>query len=117
MRLFHDVPAVYLHRDPVDFRKAINGLVVIVEQSMELSPYAPALFVFCNRRHDKLKIVYWDETGFCLWYKRLEKARFKWPRRSDEDVVSLTEEQLHWLLRGLDITKMLPHQQLNYVAV
>ncbi len=117
MRLFHDVPAVYLHRDPVDFRKAINGLVVIVEQSMELSPYAPALFVFCNRRRDKLKIVYWDETGFCLWYKRLEKARFKWPRRSDEDVVSLTEEQLHWLLRGLDITKMLPHQQLNYVAV
>lgn len=117
MRLFHDVPAVYLHRDPVDFRKAINGLVVIVEQSMELSPYAPALFVFCNRRRDKLKIVYWDETGFCLWYKRLEKARFKWPRRADEDVVSLTEEQLHWLLRGLDITKMLPHQQLNYVAV
>jgi transposase len=117
MRLFHDVPAVYLHRDPVDFRKAINGLVVIVEQSMELSPYAPALFVFCNRRRDRLKIVYWDETGFCLWYKRLEKARFKWPRRADEDVVSLTEEQLHWLLRGLDITKMLPHQQLNYVAV
>jgi len=117
MRLFHDVPAVYLHRDPVDFRKAINGLVVIVEQSMELSPYAPALFVFCNRRRDKLKIVYWDETGFCLWYKRLEKARFMWPRHSDEDVVSLTEEQLHWLLRGLDIMKMLPHQQLNYVAV
>lgn len=117
MRLFHDVPAVYLHRDPVDFRKAINGLVVIVEQSMELSPYTPALFVFCNRTCDKLKIVYWDETGFCLWYKRLEKARFKWPRRADEDVVTLTEEQLHWLLRGLDITKMLPHQQLNYVAV
>lgn len=117
MRLFHDVPAVYLHRDPVDFRKAINGLVVIVEQSMELSPYAPALFVFCNRRRDKLKIVYWDETGFCLWYKRLEKARFKWPRRANEGVVELTEEQLHWLLRGLDITKMLPHQQLNYVAV
>ncbi len=117
MRLFHDVPAVYLHRDPVDFRKAINGLVVIGEQSMELSPYAPALFVFCNRRRDKLKIVYWDETGFCLWYKRLEKARFKWPRHSDEDVVSLTDEQLHWLLRGLDIMKMLPHQQLNYVAV
>ena len=117
MRLFHDVPAVYLHRDPVDFRKAINGLVVIVAQSMELSPYAPELFVFCNRRRDKLKIVYWDETGFCLWYKRLEKARFKWPRRANEGVVELTEEQLHWLLRGLDITKMLPHQQLNYVAV
>lgn len=117
MRLFHDVPAVYLHRDAVDFRKAINGLVLIIEQSMTLSPYAAALFVFSNRRRDKLKIVYWDETGFCLWYKRLEKARFAWPRHADENVVELTEEQLHWLLRGLDITRMQPHQRLNYVAV
>ena len=117
MRLFHDVPAVYLHRDPVDFRKAINGLVVIVEQSMALSPYLAGLFVFTNKSRDKLKIVYWDETGFCLWYKRLEKARFAWPRKADENVVKLTEEQLHWLLRGLDIARMQPHQRLNYGAV
>ena len=117
MRLFHDVPLVYLHRDPVDFRKAINGLVIIIEQSMTLSPYASALFVFCNRSRDKLKIVYWDETGFCLWYKRLEKAKFAWPRGAEQNVVELTEEQLHWLLRGLDITRMQPHQRLNYVAV
>ncbi len=62
MRLFEDVPAVYLHREPVDFRKAINGLVVIIEQSMGLSPYADAVFVFCNKARDKLKLVYWDET-------------------------------------------------------
>ena len=117
MRLFHDVPRVYLHRDPVDFRKAINGLVVIIEQSMALSPYEPALFVFTNRGRDKLKIVYWDETGFCLWYKRLEKARFAWPRRAGDNVVTLTEEQLHWLLRGLDITRMTPHERLQYVTV
>lgn len=117
MRLFHDVPAVYLHRDPVDFRKAINGLVLIIEQSMALSPYADGLFVFVNKKRDKLKIVYWDETGFCLWYKRLEQARFAWPRRADEPVVTLSEEQLHWLLRGLDITRMREHQRLSYVAV
>ena len=117
MRLFQDVPLVYLHRDPVDFRKAINGLVVIIEQSMALSAYEQALFVFCNRGRDKLKIVYWDETGFCLWYKRLEKARFAWPRRADENVVSLSEEQLHWLLRGLDIMTLQPHERLNYIAV
>ena len=117
MRLFEDVPLVYLHRDPVDFRKAINGLVVIVEQEMALSPYAPALFLFCNRSRDKLKAVYWDETGFCLWYKRLEEAQFSWPRRADEAVLTLTEEQLHWLLRGLDLSKMTPHQRLDYVAV
>ena len=117
MRLFHDVPQVYLHRDPVDFRKAINGLVVIIEQSMTLSPYEAALFVFTNRGRDKLKIVYWDETGFCLWYKRLEKAKFAWPRRAEDNVVTLTEEQLHWLLRGLDITRMTPHERLKYVSV
>ena len=116
MRLFHDVPQVYLHRDPVDFRKSINGLVVIIEQEMQRSPFAAALFVFCNRSRDKLKAVYWDETGFCLWYKRLEEAKFHWPRSRDEAVLTLTEEQLHWLLRGLDISRMTPHQRLDYVA-
>ena len=117
MRLFDDVAKVYLHRDAVDFRKAINGLVVIIEESMSLSPYEAALFVFTNRHRDKLKIVYWDETGFCLWYKRLEKARFAWPRHADDDVVMLSEEQLHWLLRGLDIAKLQPHERLSYVSV
>ena len=117
MRLFHDVPAVYLHRDPVDFRKAINGLALIVEHSMALSPYEPALFLFCNKRRDKIKVLYWDDTGFCLWYKRLDKARFSWPRKNEDAVVELTEEQLHWLLRGFDISRMQAHQSLDYVAV
>ncbi len=114
MRFFEEVPAVFLHREPVDFRKAINGLVVIVEHAMELSPFSGALFVFTNRRCDKLKIVYWDETGFCLWYKRLEQHRFKWPRKAEDAVVTLSEEQLHWLLRGLDITRMREHEKLDY---
>jgi len=117
MRLFEDVPQVYLHREPVDFRKAINGLVLIIEGEMALSPYADALFLFCNKQCDKMKVVYWDEIGFCLWYKRLEKAKFKWPRKLDADIVELTEEQLHWLLRGLDITRMNPHSRLKYDAV
>jgi len=117
MRLFSDVPQVYLHREPVDFRKAINGLVLIIEGEMALSPYADALFLFCNKQRDKMKVVYWDETGFCLWYKRLEKAKFKWPRKLDADIVELTEEQLHWLLRGFDIARMNPHSRLKYDAV
>ena len=66
MRLCTDVARVYLHRDSVDFRRAIDGLAVIVEQSMGSSPYDAALYVFINRRRDKLKILYWDDTGFCL---------------------------------------------------
>ncbi len=83
MKLLADVSTVYLHRDEVDFRKSINGLVLIVEQSMQLSPFSDALFIFCNKNHDKLKVVYWDQTGFCLWYKRLEKEKFKWPRKNN----------------------------------
>ena len=57
MRLFEDVAQVYLHREPVDFRKAINGLVLIIEGEMALSPYADALFLFCNKQRDKMKAV------------------------------------------------------------
>ena len=111
MRGLSDVGRVYLHREFVDFRKAINGLVVLIEQSMQLSPYEDAVFVFCNRGRDKLKILYWDRTGFCLWYKRLEKDRFKWPNQLNDKVVTLTSAQLGWLLRGLSVVE---HQALHY---
>ena len=114
IKMFVDVGSVYLHRDPVDFRKSINGLSIIVEQSMGLAVFDSALFLFCNKQRDKLKILYWDSSGFCLWYKRLEKERFKWPRKNSRDVVTLNEEQLHWLLRGFDINQLQSHKKLNY---
>ncbi|MGK0442921.1 MAG: transposase [Pseudohongiellaceae bacterium] len=114
MKTFVDVGAVYLHREPVDFRKAIDGLSLIVEQGMGLSVYDSALFVFCNRRRDKLKVLYWDNSGFCLWYKRLEKEKFKWPKKDSRDVITLNEEQFSWLLRGFDIRQMNAHKALVY---
>jgi len=117
MRMFVDTGAVYLHRDPVDFRKSIDGLSLIVEQAMGLSVFEAAVFVFCNKRRDKLKVLYWDSSGFCLWYKRLEKERFKWPRKDDRETILLTEEQFHWLLRGFDLHQLTPHQTLNYGSV
>ena len=116
MKMFAGVDAVYLHRDIVDFRKSINGLSVIVEQSMNLPLYDSSLFVFCNKQRDKLKILYWDSSGFCLWYKRLEQEKFKWPRKDSRDVVSINEEQLHWLLRGFDINQLQPHKKLHYYS-
>lgn len=74
MTLFAEPSQVYLHRDFVDFRKSINGLAAIVETDMTLPLMSGALFVFCNKGKDKLKILYWDNTGFSLWYKRLEKT-------------------------------------------
>jgi transposase len=111
MKLLADVGEVYLHRDAVDFRKSINGLVLIVEQEMALSPFADALFVFCNKSRDKLKVIYWDRTGFCLWYKRLEKEKFKWPHQHQDAVMQLTDAQWHGLLSGYTIVG---HQALHY---
>ena len=67
MHMFTAPPEVFLHRDFVDFRKSINGLVGIVEDELEYDAYTGTLFVFCNKAKDKLKILYWDKTGFALW--------------------------------------------------
>ena len=103
MKMFIDTPEVYLHQAFVDFRKSINGLAALVESELELSSMSGALFVFCNKGRDKLKILYWDSTGFALWYKRLEKEKFKWPKKTPETTLALSEQQLHWLLSGYDV--------------
>lgn len=115
--MFGEPLGVYLHREPVDFRKGVNGLAAIVEGAMGRSPFSGAVFLFCNRSRDKLKLLYWDATGFALWYKRLEEAKFHWPRRAAESVLELSEDQLQWLLSGYDITRMQPHARVQYSRV
>lgn len=117
MRPSNELPAVYLCRDVVDFRKGINGLAVVVEEILDADPFSEHLFVFCNRRRDKVKILYWEKSGFCLWQKRLEKARFKWPRQGDADVVTMSGQHLNWLLDGYDVMKLKPHETLHYQSV
>ncbi len=114
MKMFTSVPEVFLYRDFVDFRKSINGLAAIVEQQMQLSPLNGSVYVFCNKGRDKLKILYWDKTGFALWYKRLEKDKFKWPTTLTNELLTLSEQQLHWLLNGFDV---LGHQAISYESV
>lgn len=110
MKMFTDVPEVYLCNQFVDFRKSINGLAAIVEGELELSVLSGAVFVFCNKGRDKMKLLYWDSTGFALWYKRLDKDKFKWPKNIKADTMNLTEQQLHWLLSGFNV---IGHQQIN----
>ena len=69
---------VYLCRQPIDFRKGIDGLSVFVELELGLSPFASALYVFTNRSRNKIKALYWHRNGFCLWQKRLERDKFDW---------------------------------------
>ena len=108
---------VYLYRGIVDMRKSINGLSTIVEEELDLSPFSQKLFVFCNRKKDKIKILYWERSGFVLWYKRLEKERFPWPRRDKEGVLQMTGRELNWLLDGLDLFHIRPHEVLTYESV
>ncbi len=117
MRPTNDLPVVYLCRDAIDFRKGINGLAVLVEDTLSLDPFSEQLFVFCNRKRDRIKILYWERSGFCLWQKRLEQARFHWPRKRQETVVTLSSQQLNWLLDGYDINRMQPHKSLFFSSV
>jgi transposase len=108
---------VYLCREAVDFRKAINGLSIVVEESLGLDPFAARLYVFRNRKRDRIKILYWERNGFVLWQKRLEKDRFPWPEEETGEVVTLTGRELNWLLDGIDFFRMQPHGTLSYSSV
>ena len=107
---------VYLCLDPVDFRKQINGLAALVQDVLALDPFSERLFVFTNRRRDRVKVLYWEASGFVLWMKRLERERFHWPRGEGE-TVTLTGQQLNWLLDGFDLSRWRPHRRLFYDAV
>lgn len=114
MIAWSDSVNIYLHRDPVDFRKAVNGLSIIVQEQMGHSLFSRSLFVFCNKTRTQIKVLYWDETGFVLWQKKLEKEKFKWPRKHQHKTVTLTHEEWCWLLRGFNLTAMKPHEALFF---
>ena len=89
---------IHLYRQPVDMRKAINGLVSIVEGEMGSDPFSADLYIFCNRARTLVKMVAWEGNGFVLWMKRLEKSRFKWPLSGSDSVLQLTVQEISWLL-------------------
>jgi len=107
---------VYLVLGPTDMRKAINGLSSLVAGQLGLDPLSGCLFVFCNRSRDILKVLYWDRNGFCLWNKRLERGRFRWPDTEGE-VLELGVRELSWLVSGLGVVQRLKHGDMKHKAV
>lgn len=103
---------VYLACGPTDLRKSIDGLAIIVKETFKLDPFSPALFVFCNRNRDKLKILQWDNNGFWLYYKRLETGKFAWPDDDSQKSKTISPRQLRWLLDGLSIQQV-AHKQVH----
>lgn len=106
------VEQVYLAPGATDLRKSIDGLSALVGAVFELDPFSDRWFVFCNRQRDKLKILRWDHNGFWLYYRRLERGRFKWPVQSGA-ALCISRRQLQWLLDGLSIEQKLAHRPLN----
>lgn len=86
---------------PVDFRKGAEGLAALVREQMAADPFSGAVYVFRAKRADRVKLVFWDGTGVCLYAKRLEDGAFRWPNVQD-GVMHLTAAQLSALLEGLD---------------
>jgi transposase len=113
MRPSNDLAAVYVCIEPVDFRKQINGLAALVQEVLALDPFSEQLFVFTNRRRDRVKCLYWERSGFVLWMKRLERERFHWPQAHGA-TVTLSGQELNWLLDGFDLSRWRPHQRLHY---
>lgn len=97
-------------------RKSINGLSLIVLEEMKTPFQCDRLFVFVSRCGRKLKLIYWDRTGFALWYKRLEKERFRWPKDHGDEVISGSPDQLRQLLCGFDVFQK-PHLFLQYEQI
>ena len=116
MILATDRVQVYVAIGSVDMRKSIDGLSLLVSARLRLNPLAGHLFAFSNRRRTVVKVLYWDRNGFCLWQKRLEKERFRWPELAEE-VLEIGHRELRWLLDGLEIRQSQAHESLKYSAL
>ena len=112
MQLKIQAPSLLVCTKPVDFRCAINGLLDVVLSELTVDPHTH-LFIFFNRRRDKVKILAWHKNGFVLLLKRLEKGRF-FNSQGESDLVTVTPQQLSWLLAGLDWITMTDWGELEY---
>jgi transposase len=117
MRAVESFTSVFIHKEPVDMRRGINGLSEIVELAEMGSLKGNHLFVFCGKRRNSIKLLYFDKSGFALWQKKLEGDRFPWPKKIEEEIVEISSEQMAWLLEGYDVWKMRPFAELQFERV
>ena len=103
------IERVYLACGSTDLRKSIDGLAVPVSEVFKLDPFAPCLFVFCNRQRDKIKILHWEHNGFWLYYRRLERGKFQWPADKNCTSIKISHRELRWLLDGLKLEQRQAH--------
>jgi transposase len=102
LRDFAGAEHIYVACGYTDLRRSIDGLALLVQKNFQLDPFAPSLFLFCGKRRDRIKALYWEGDGFVLLYKRLESGNFQWPR-TKEQVRHVSVQQFRWLMEGLSM--------------
>lgn len=115
MRPFSSFRKIYVYRRPVDMRKQIQGLCILVQEEMGLDLMSNSVFLFCSRNRRLLKLVYFDGSGFAMWVKRLEEAKFPWLKDPGVETMEVSSADIELLLEGLDIWRRF--EKLNYERV
>lgn len=112
---FTGADRVFIACGYTDLRCGIDGLAGIVQTQFQLDPFTNTLFLFCGRRRDRIKALYWEGNGFVLLYKRLESGVFQWPRNESE-ARELTPQQYRWLMDGLEVDQPRAHKPVTGIS-
>lgn len=105
---------IFIYNSSVDMRKSINGLTLLVLESMKLDPQNKTLYLFTNKSKDKLKGILWEGDGFLLIYKRLEKIKFKLPKNLEENYYEIDSDLFNWLRKGFDFYSLKNNPELKF---
>jgi transposase len=100
---------VFLYRRPTDMRKSFHGLIALTEAELKQDPLSGSLFVFVNRRRDRMKILYWGQAGFCIWYQQLQQGTYQLPCHESleqQEALEVTRSQLSLILDGIDLSSV-----------
>ena len=115
MKKSQDFKTIKLYLKPADMRKQSFGLAAIVERELALSPFGECLFIFCNKKRDIIKALYFDKAGFCLWTKKLDQSKFPWLKKRLGKVKEISSADLDLILDGVDVFKR--HEELNFTSL
>ena len=110
---------IFLARDPVDMRKSCNGLIGLTESVLEQDPLTGHLFVFINRRRDRIKLLYWGGTGYCIWYQQLEQGTYQLPDPANADAregIEISASHLSLILDGIDLASVRQRRRFQLPA-
>ena len=113
---FSGADHVYIACGYTDLRRGIDGLAELVRQQFRLDPFSNTLFLFCGRKRDRIKALYWEGNGFLLLYKRLERGVYQWPR-SESEARELTPQQYRWLMEGLKVDQPKAHRDVTDISL